>query len=241
MRRMRRALPVALASVVLVATVAGQEDLFEAFTYVPPTDPTKRVRLSSSDNTRGSTITAVGPTLSVVAPAEYAGLTTSPHPTLYYFASDTMPGPLIFRISKDSRTPTLEEITLDGPVAAGLNKIELSADTVALEFGQVYVWSVDAGIMGGEFDHLTATGHIEVRDPSTLPTADGRPLSEALTAESEERHPALYANNSIWYDGFATAADLIEETRSDRLRRSQIEMLEGEGIDEVAKYIRELR
>ncbi|MFK7898577.1 MAG: DUF928 domain-containing protein [Myxococcota bacterium] len=146
-----------------------------------------------------------GPEISIMAPSDHVGFTSSRAPRLWWSLSEATPLAVTIVVdSEDADEPLLEK-TLAGPQVAGLNSIDLDAQGVRLTPGVQYDWYVSLVV--------------DPNRPSKNPVAGGaiRALTESdsrakkLRAASPLQQGHTAAAQGIWYDAFDRFAGLAAE------------------------------
>ena len=117
-------------------------------------------------------------------------------------------------IDPEESEPILD-LTLEGPFAAGFQRVDLSDHEVRLEEGRAYQWFV-AVVADPErrFGDPVARGSVR-RVPSAPP------LAAQIAAARPEEKAAVLAAAGIWYDALANVADRMP----DRLAETQRDAL----------------
>ena len=199
--------------------------------YVPPSRG--QARHTAAGGTRG-TARQGDVELAVLAPRDHVALTTRAQPTLYWYLSQPIAGRVDVTVIDDESIDPLLEITLTGPVAAGIHTFDLAAHGLELQPGRVYTWHV-AWVQDAErrSSDLLAEGLIER-------TGVSRELERSL-ADASARY-APYALSGIWYDAIAELESaLADEPHDRRLLLQQVALLEQAELPRVAEYALELR
>lgn len=199
--------------------------------YVPPSRG--QARHTAAGGTRG-TARQGSVELAVLAPRDHVALTTRAQPTLYWYLSEPIAGRIDVTVIDDESIDPLLEVTLPGPIRAGIHTLDLASHGLRLEPGRVYTWHV-AWVQDAErrSSDLLAEGFIER-------TGVTRELERSL-AEASARY-APYALSGIWYDAIAELeAALAEAPRNRRLLLQQVALLEQAELPRVAEYALELR
>jgi uncharacterized protein DUF928 len=167
------------------------------------------------------------PTIELLAPADHAGETTSPAPTLYYFVSRAVAWPMQLTISAPLRPAPVVEVTIPQARAPGIYPLRLSDYRVRLEPGIVYTWSVSIIIDPKAWSrNIVASGAI-LRTPP-------EPASVSAASAAVPGQAALLARAGLWYDAVAAAADSRGTDRHAMLDR----MLAQVGLSEVVRFER---
>lgn len=192
--------------------------------YVPPLlgAPTSRVGGAS----RSVTDTRV--TLDVLAP-EHTGLTIKEQPSLYWYLSDPITTRLEFTLIGTWAIKPLAEIVLPKPVAAGIQRTDLSEYGIKLKPNVEYQWFVTlVPDLEQRSSDILAGGTIKHVAPSPA-------LNAKLDRADEQRFAHVYAGEGLWYDAIAALCNSIEGSPEDAALRSQrAALLKQVGLEEVA-------
>jgi hypothetical protein len=180
------------------------------------------------------------PSLTLLKPANYQGLTVAEHPTFFVYVPQTSAKKALF-VLKDESEDYYYQKTLPIPSKAGVVDFKLPADAPALKLGKNYQWSVV--LICGEAirpDSPAVVGQIRRIELNST-------LSSQLKNLSSLDRAALYGKNGIWYDTIATLAQLrrdsstqgiatIAPTQPDdpTLAASWEELLKSVGLEAIA-------
>jgi len=188
--------------------------------YVPPRRGVPLTRVGGG--TRGSD--DLLPVVVVITP-EHSGLAANPRPVLYWYLSKASGTHFEFALVNDLEIEPIMEITSDGDMPAGFNRIDLAERGITLQPGIAYQWSV-ALVQDPEqrSADIVSSGRIEyVRPPA------------ALQAQLENANPAeavrILAGAGYWYDAFAQLSERIAaEPGSTTLLDARAALLEQVGL-----------
>ena len=169
------------------------------------------------------------PTIELLAPDQYAGQTTSPSPTLYFYVSQPIAWPTKFTVSAPSRPDPVVEANIPAPQQAGVNAIRTADYRVRLQPGVLYTWSVSVIL------NPKAPSRDIVASASLLRTAPDAELESALRAAAAGQRAALFAQAGFWYDAVAAAADIEAFDRHAALDA----LINEVGLVEPAQYDRQ--
>jgi len=188
--------------------------------YVPPTRG--RARHTAGAGTRG---VATGmPRVSVLAPRDHVGLTTSAHPRLYWQLAETTSTRIELTVVDDEAIEPLIEVSLPGPIAAGVHVLDLGALGVELAPAKTYRWFVAVvhdpirrsrdELAEGAIERIMLEGSTTTRSTSesTSPPSLGASASQATDAL--RRASLERAREGLWYDALAILEDAIEHDPS---------------------------
>lgn len=182
--------------------------------YVPPSRG--RARHTAGAGTRGTTVgeTSGRPRVSVLAPRDHVGLTTSAHPRLYWQLSESSATRIELTVVDDDAIEPLLELSLPGPVEAGIHALDLGALGVELEPDKTYRWFVAVvhDPRRRSRDEL-AEGAIERIESPSATSSTGVESGPRATAELR-RESLERAREGLWYDALAILEDAIEHDPS---------------------------
>jgi hypothetical protein len=170
--------------------------------YVPPKRGKPRARIGGG--VRG--VDHMWPSLFTLVP-DHVGQTSSAQPSLFWYV-DSLPEPdieIVFTLMEEEGIEPLIETPLPRPAHAGIQRLDLAAFGAKLEAGRSYEWFV-ALVVDPEQrgrDIVTAGWIDRVEAPGGLAAASGTPSVEA------------YAENGLWYDALAAAADAVRAAPED--------------------------
>ncbi len=185
--------------------------------YVPPSRGRARHTAGAGTRGVGSGLPSGKPRVAVLAPLDHVGLTASAHPRLYWQLSEATATRIELTVVDDDAIEPLIELSLPGPVAAGLHALDLGALGVALEPDKTYRWFVAVvhdprrrsrdELAEGAIERIEVPG--AQRAAATAGEARGERAAAALRSESLEN-----ARAGLWYDAFAVLEDAIERDPS---------------------------
>jgi hypothetical protein len=162
---------------------------------------------------------------------EHVAQTTSEHPSLFWYLSDTTPGSVAFELAliDEGSVEPIVDVRLPAPSAKGLQRIDLRAQGVSLRPRQEYQWSL-ALVVDPErrSRDVVATGWIE-----RVPAPDS--LDERLAAAGPEGAAGVYAESGLWYDALAAIWELGQRSPADAEAQRQLDALLAQvGLPRVA-------
>jgi len=190
--------------------------------YVPPNRG--QARHTAGAGTRGFHPGAdagdARPRVRVLAPADHVGLTARPSPTLYWYLSATTRTRVELTLVDDDAIEPLVQLSLPGPVAAGVHSLALEPLGVALAPGKTYRWFValvhDAHRRSK--DEL-AEGAIERIESASAPgdrlVAPGRGARAGEGVAALRDASRRYARAGLWYDALSAIESAIEQAPED--------------------------
>jgi hypothetical protein len=159
------------------------------------------------------------PTIDIIAPNDYSGLTTSATPNLYFYVSRPVTFPTRLTISAPRQPTPVIETNIPSPQAAGIYAIHLADHRVRLETGIIYTWSVSIIL------NPAAPSRNIVASASLVRVALDPDLEAAVRSAPALRRAALFASHGLWYDAIAEAVDLNQHAVLDALM-NQVGLIE---------------
>ncbi len=188
-----------------------------------PDDPAAKTEPVFVPRDRGAPVARVGgatrgietakiPSIEVLAP-ERLGYTLDPQPSLYWSISDATDRRVKISLEKLGSDPprTVFEAVLEGPLEAGVHRIDLARHGVTLEPGVIYMWYVrldprsDGRYGGGGIQRVAAPAELEAE----------------LAAADADRKAFILAEAGIWYDAIGVLSEQIESGSAVELARAQ--------------------
>lgn len=209
------------------AKATAAETASAPIVYVPPSRG--RARHTAGAGTRGPTQSP--PRVAVLAPRDHVGLTASAHPRLYWHLAETTATRIELTVVDDEKVEPLLELSLPGPVHAGIHALDLGALGIALEAGKTYRWFVAVvhDPLRRSRDEL-AEGAIERIAATESGTSGGTDTSRRERTSSDLRADALArAKAGFWYDALARLEDAIEQDPTDAALRADRTALLAQG------------
>jgi hypothetical protein len=163
--------------------------------------------------------------LSVLVPNQTA-LTTKAQPSLYWYQSKASVAECEVTLTEPLNPKPLLSVKTSKTTPAGIHAIRLSKFNVELKPNVVYKWSVAAVLdPTARSGDVIATGVIKRVDPSP-------DLAAKLAAASDADKPAIYAENSIWYDALQSISEQIAHSPNDAsLRAERDDLLQQVGFE----------
>jgi hypothetical protein len=144
-------------------------------------------------------VSAPLPSVELLAPADHAGVTAIPSPTLLFFVSRPVTWQTQLAISAQQRSAPLVEIAIPSPQAIGIHAIRLADYGIRLQPGILYTWSIAILLDQRNWAHNIVGSATIVYEPAN--TA-GQPLSAPPL-----RRAAVFADTGLWYDAVAAAVE----------------------------------
>jgi hypothetical protein len=214
---------VGLSAPALAADVTASADA-SPLVYKPPMRGAPASRVGGG--TRGADQSNVS--VEVLAP-DHTGLTTQAQPTLYWYTSGPVDGPVEVTLMIDGAEKPVLERKLSTPGAGGLHAVPLASQGITLKPDVEYQWFVSV-VRDPAQRSLDSTAGGTVRRVS----ADA-PTRSRIAAANERGRPALYAEAGLWYDAFDALTRLIEANPGDAgLRAQRAALLEQVGLAGIA-------
>ena len=185
-------------------------------TYKPPLRGAPGGRVGGASRSAVRSATPL-PVIELLAPADHGGITATPSPTLFYFASRAVAWPTEFTSSAPGQPKPVLEVRVTSPPAAGFYKLPLAAYRLRLQPGIAYTWSVSAVIDPHAWSHNIVASATILYDPAAA----------AGTASA-----AQLAAAGLWYDAVAAAADAMSLDRHSTLDA----LIRDVGLVEATRY-----
>jgi hypothetical protein len=168
--------------------------------------------------------------LRAIAPRGNFGLTTADRPSILVFLPKANHEVLKVTLKSPDGKKTLFKREYLMPAAPGIVKIDLTdANTPALALNRGYRWSVS--LFYGSVDRSTGStieGFIERVKPDAK-------LTQSLKTVKPEQRPAVYAQNSVWWDMILTLDELRKQSPNNKdLEQQWKSVLEDAGLSAIA-------
>ncbi len=201
----------------------------ESPVYAPgPLASAPSVRIGGAARSLG----AGAPTPEALGPA-HAGASSRESPNLYWFLPEATSSPVEVTVVDPGTVDPLLELTLPGPLEAGVHRVSLGEHGVRLAPGVDYRWFV-ALVRDPERRSQDAVSGAAIRYAPPAPEQSAR-----LSAAPPARAAHLYAESGLWYDAFDQLSSwLAAEPGSTRLRNHRAALLEQVGLDDAAAFER---
>ena len=192
------------------------------------------VRRTAAGGTRAIPGAGSAVQVAVLAPKDHVALTTRAQPVLYWYLSETTTARIDVTLIDEEGIDPLLEITVAGPVEAGIHSLDLSEHGITLSPGQTYRW------------HVALVQDARRRSTDTL--AEGlierTGVSAALSRSLRDaQNPyAPYALSGIWYDAIAELRVALGEDPGNRqLLLQEVALLEQADLSQIARFARTAR
>lgn len=202
------------------------------FRYVPPSRrPPKSTQATGSRGCEQSQLSQPV-TLTLLAPNDHDGLTTSGHPTFFWHIS--APVTMAFALTERGVVQPLLEQQIEPP-AAGIVELKMPPNSPELVPGREYRWSVT--LMCNP-DRPSANPFIHTWIERTAPTPE---LNQQLAAAAnDQERAAIYARSGLWYDALAAISAAYEANPNDQVVLAErLSLLEEVGLTQVATQERQ--
>lgn len=165
----------------------------------------------------------------VLAPPDHIALTTKRQPILYWFVSEATDQRIDFTLNDEESIEPLLEVTLPGPVEAGIHALDLSEHGIQLAGDETYTWFVT----------LVEDEQRRSGDRIAQGLIEWTPVSDELerSLEGAKWSYAPYALSGIWYDAVHELLQALEkEPTNKRLRLQRSALLEQAELAQVALH-----
>jgi hypothetical protein len=184
--------------------MSGRQNALAAGQPAPVYRPPHRMAPLHGLRVGGGTRAFVGtaPAIITLVP-DHRGLTSSSHPTLYWYTADAVTVPVEFTLVLEQTGDMITEFRLPLSIGAGIHAIPLREYGIELKEGVAYVWSVALVLDSNRRSKdILAVGSIERTKPQDF-SSTGLPAVESV------KH---FAHAGLWYD----ALDMISVTIATR-------------------------
>jgi hypothetical protein len=183
----------------------------------------------------GGTARGLGPGAAApeaLAPA-HLGASTRESPNLYWFLPKATSSPVEVTVIDPGAATPLLEMTLQGPLEAGVHRVKLAEHGARLKPGVDYRWFV-ALVSDPERRSQDLVSGAAIRY-----TPPGPEQSARLSAAPPARAAHLYAESGLWYDAFDQLSSwLAIEPGAARLHDHRAALLEQVGLGDAAAFER---
>ena len=191
----------------------------------PPGEPPSGPVLSSG--TRDSCGENYEVPLTVLAPTQHVGQTTTTTPTLAWFVptTDTYRIKLSLYTANENQPPELLQQIQYVESGSGIVSFTLPEDTFQLNLGQRYLWEVNLACTPDSpmYSQLFIS-ELDIQEPSATM------ISALTTAQTALERAEIYAGAGYWYDALREALIASENSDTDDVVRSLLHQLaESEG------------
>ena len=214
------------------AKPAKTEGLFYSPPEGRPGAPSAGARVGGATRAGGPGL----PALVALVP-EHVGLTASSQPVLFFYLSGPTDTRVDFTLSDPDAVSPVVEVTLPGPLDAGIHAVRLADHDVELRPDATYSWFV--GLVpdsASRASDVIAGGLVELRR-----------APEALAVEvsgSRDGGARAYAEGGYWYDALGAVFEESDEAGAGAgapgagagVHQKRAALLGQVGLDEVATY-----
>lgn len=195
-------------------------------TFIPPVD--QNPGRSAGSGSRGcsqESLAAENLVTLLIPSTEYAGQTTSGHPSFFWYMSKSVDVPVKFSLVQKGVPQPLYETEINAP-AAGIIQVDLPADKPELATGEVYTWSVSL-VCNPDSPSANPFYYSSIERKEVTPE-----LEEKLAAEIElSQKASVYAAAGLWYDTLAALSQAYPENLNEQPDFQAL--LEQVGLNEV--------
>jgi uncharacterized protein DUF928 len=167
--------------------------------YRPPLRGAPEGRVGGGSRSASAAATTL-PNVELIAPANHSGFTADRQPTLYFFVSHPVQGPMQFTIRAPLRPSPVIEVTVPAPRTGGFYALPLSSYGVSLQPGVVYTWSLSVLLDPQSWSRNIVASAPIVCDP-TLARSSPVAIDPAQRA-------AYFSEMGLWYDAITAAVEL---------------------------------
>lgn len=182
--------------------------------YQPPRDQKAPTTYTDSSGVRGGCKAISARELTILAPVNHVGRTSSPYPTFAWFIPNSQPMPMeftLYEFDANSQPKVVKKLSLH--TSPGIMKLRRSSQLPSLTVGKRYLWQVEILCNRNRPSrNVVARAEIEVvQMPHTLKTAlsDSRKSPRSLLPQFPQPDrfdkALLYAKAGMWYDALGEA------------------------------------
>lgn len=212
----------------LSATSPSAQKLKASLRYTPPKLPARgRLRSTQGAGSRGSErVTVVQ--VKLLAPTDHVGLTTSGHPSFFWYVSGASAFPLEFALFERGVAKPIF-VKRMAVQQAGIIKLEMPSDRPELQPGKDYRWSVSIV----QFPTMISFNPVFQSFITRVElTPDQAKQLKSVTSGRDRA--AFYADTGIWYDALgAIATDYLNKPTDLALRGDLVTLLNQIGLPQV--------
>lgn len=209
--------------------------------YIPPVASNPRRTIGSGS--RGCSQSLTNDLVTLLIPSEdYAGQTTSGHPTFFWHLSQPVSVPMRFALVEPGVPEPLFEKQIDSP-QMGMMQLQLPKDRPELQTGRTYKWSVTLicntkrpsanPVFISWIERVRTPGVLEQQLPSTPPTKSNVPT------QMWRDRAWSYAESGLWYDALAAMSNVQTANSHDLATNDDfLALLEQVGLTQVTQQER---
>ncbi|HAG80296.1 MAG TPA: hypothetical protein DD379_13050 [Cyanobacteria bacterium UBA11162] len=172
--------------------------------YIPPVRPNPR--RTQGSGTRGCEKSLPGDLVTLLIPSkEYAGQTTSGHPTFFWYLSQPISVPMQFTLVEPGVAQPIFEKQINSP-KVGIMEVEIPKDRPELVTGKVYRWSVTlmCNAKRPSANPLLISWIERVPTSSTLEQQLAAVSSSNSSVQVLRDRADIYSRSGLWYNALAT-------------------------------------
>jgi hypothetical protein len=164
---------------------------------------------------------------------EHLGASAQASPSLYWFLPEATSLPVEVTVSDEGAVAPLLELTVPGPLRAGLHRVSLAEHGVRLAPGIDYHWFVAlVRDPKSRSQDLVSGAAIRYAPP-------GPELGARLSAAPPARGAHFYAASGFWYDAFDQLSRWLDAERDAALlHEHRAALLDQVGLDDAAAFER---
>jgi hypothetical protein len=160
--------------------------------------------------------------LTALVPSSGWGLTTSAHPTFWFYVSDSRQLPAEFVLQDEATEETIYQTPLTVTGTPGVISISLPSTVAPLEIGKRYRWGIE--LLCNPQKTIFVEGLVQRVELSP-------DLKSQLKKATPQQRLALYAKEGFWYDALMVASELY---RIDSQNANWATLLNNVGLDAIA-------
>lgn len=208
--------------------------------YIPPVATNPRRTIGSGS--RGCSQSLTNDLVTLLIPSEeYAGQTTSGHPTFFWHLSQPVSVPMRFTLVEPGVAEPLFEKQIDSP-KVGMIQLQVPKDRPELQTGRTYKWSVTlvCNTKRPSANPVFISWIERVSTPATLePQLPSTPAKNNVPTQVWRDRAWSYAEAGLWYDALAAISN-VQTANSNELATNDdfLALLEQVGLTQVTQQER---
>lgn len=208
--------------------------------YIPPVATNPRRTIGSGS--RGCRQSLTNDLVTLLIPSEeYAGQTTSGHPTFFWYLSEPVPVSMRFALVEPGVAQPLFEKQIDSP-KVGIIQLQVPKDRPELQTGRTYKWSVTLvcntkrpsanPVFISWIERVSVPAALEPQLPST-------PAKSNVPTQVLRDRAWSYAEAGLWYDALAAMSQVPTANSNDLATNDDFRaLLEQVGLTQVTQQER---